>query len=276
MGTLLRMSLRSVGRDWRSGELRVIALALVVAVAAVTAVGFFTSRVERAMAYQATELLGADLVVESPQPIRPALRAEARARGLQVAETVEFPSVVLAGEATALTEVKAVSTAYPLRGQLRVSDVLFGEEHAVAGGPPPGEVWVEGRLLAQLGLNLGDDLHLGRRAFRIGRVLTYEPDRGDAVFRLAPRVMLNLADLEATGLVSPASRVRYRLLVAGPEAEQRGFRRWLESRLVPGEEVEGVKDARPALQTALDRAQRFLSLAALVAVLLGSVKKYER
>lgn len=269
MTAALRMSLRMVARDWRAGELRVVALALVVAVGAVTAVGFFTSRVERAMVYQATELLGADLVVESSRPIRPQLRAEAHARGLALAETVEFPSVVLAGEGGTLVEVKAVSAAYPLRGRLRVSEALFGEERVVEGGPPPGELWVEGRLLTRLGLTLGGRLQLGEREFPLTKVLTYEPDRGGALFRLAPRVLLNLADLDATGLVTPASRVRYRLLVAGPEAAQREYRRWLEAHLQPGEKVEGVEDARPALRTALDRAQRFLGLAALAAVLLG-------
>lgn len=269
MSAILRMSLRAVARDWRSGELRVMALAIVVAVAAVTAVGFFTSRVERAMAYQATELLGADLVVESARAIRPPLREDAARRGLQIADTVEFPSVVLVGETTALTEVKAVSASYPLRGRLRVSTALFGAEQAVDGGPAPGEVWVEGRLLAQLGLKLGDPLQLGYRELTVTHILTYEPDRGGALFRFAPRVLLNLDDLESTRLVGPASRVRHRMLVAGPEASVRAYRGWVEAQLQGNEEIEGIEDARPEVQTALDRAQRFLSLAALVAVLLG-------
>jgi putative ABC transport system permease protein len=122
MPAAFRLSLRALRRDWRSGELRVIALAITVAVAALTAVGFFTDRVERAMNAQATELLGADLVVESPDPIRAAIVEAAEQRGLDRADVVAFRSVVLAGDETALSEVKAVSPTYPLRGRMRIAD----------------------------------------------------------------------------------------------------------------------------------------------------------
>lgn len=269
MTAALRLSLRALRRDWRSGELRVIALAITVAVAAVTAVGFFTDRVERAMSAQATELLGADVVVESPDPIRQALLAEAKSQGLRTARIVSFRSVVLAGEETALTQVKAVSSSYPLRGRMRIAERLFGPEIETSEIPARGEVWVEARLLTQLGIELGDTLQLGRLDLPVTHVVTYEPDRGGELFRLAPRVMLNIADLDATGLVTPASRVEHRLLVAGAPAAVATYSRWLDGNLVSGEDLETVRDARPELRVALDRAQRFLGLAALVAVLLG-------
>jgi putative ABC transport system permease protein len=265
----LGLALRSLRRDWRSGEMRVIALALLVAVAAVTAVGFFTDRVERAMAYQASELLAADLVVESSAPPSTELADEAVQRGLATARTSEFPSVVLLGERTALAQVKAVDDAYPLRGRLRVADVAFGEEYPIEQVPVPGTVWVEARLLAQLDAEPGALLQVGARALRIDKVLTYEPDRGGSLFQLAPRLLLNRQDLASTELIGPASRARHNLLVSGAEPEIAAYRSWLETRVTAAEEVQGVTDARPEVRVALERAQRFLGLAALTAVLLG-------
>ncbi len=267
--TALRLSLRALRRDWRSGEIRVIGLALIVAVAAVTAVGFFTDRVERAMSRQATELLGADLVIASSAPVQASILEEARRRGLATAHTLSFPSVALAGERTALVAVKAVSAAYPLRGRMRVADALFGEARETDDIPAPGTLWVDARLLPSLGLELGDSLDLGARRFRIARLITYEPDRGGDVFQLAPRVLMTDADVPSTALVTPVSRVRYRLLVAGGEQGIEHFRNWTEARLATGESLQGVRDARPELRAALERAERFLGLAALAAVLLG-------
>ncbi len=265
----LHLSLRGLWREWKSGELRVIELALAIAVAAVTAVGFFTDRVEHAMSHQAAELLAADLVVTSPDPIRGEITAQAGRLGLRQARTVAFPSVVLQGEQAALTEVKAVSPGYPLRGRLRVTVSPYGTEAEVVDIPEPGSVWVEAGLLSRLQLSIGDSLQLGERQFIVTKILSYEPDRGSALFQLAPRVLMNEADLGATGLVTPASRVVHHLLVAGHEARVAEFQTWLEHHLRLGERVLNVEAGRPELQTALERARQFLGLAALVAVLLG-------
>ncbi len=268
-GGAIRYSLRSLMREWRAGELQVLALAVVIAVAAVTSVGFFTDRVQRAMLLQATELLGADLVVASGEAVDDALEAGARARGLSTARFVTFPSVVLFEDAAQLAELKAVDAGYPLRGQLRVSETLFGEEQARVEGPGPGQVWAEARLFQQMGFEPGDRLQVGEIELEVTRVLTYEPDRGGDLFQLAPRVMFNLADVPATGLVTPASRVRHQLLVAGDEAAVNEFRTWAAPRLAPNQRIESVRDARPELRQALERAEQFLGLAALVAVLLA-------
>jgi putative ABC transport system permease protein len=268
-GGAFRYSLRSLLREWRAGELQVLALAVVIAVAAVTSVGFFTDRVQRAMLLQATELLGADLVVASAEPVDTALEEGAAVRGLATARFVSFPSVVLFGDAAQLAELKAVDDGYPLRGRLRVSEALFGAEEEVGQGPAPGEAWVEARLFQQMGFEPGDRLQVGETALQVTRVLTYEPDRGGDLFQLAPRVMFNLADVPATGLVTPASRVRHQLLVAGEEAAVNAFRAWAAPRLAPNQRIEGVRDARPELRQAIERAEQFLGLAALVAVLLA-------
>ncbi len=257
------------GRYLRIPELRVLALGVMLAVAALTSVGFFTDRVQRAMSSQATELLGADLVIASSGAPRAALRQSAREAGLQVAETVSFPSVALYQDNTLLTEIKAVSANYPLRGRLRLAAQPLGEEFAAQGIPAPGEIWVEPRVLEQLGARIGDAIQLGDRTFTASRVLSYEPDRGGDLFQLAPRVLLNATDLPSTGLITPASRVRYRLLVAGPQAALARYRNTLERRLQPGEHLQDVRDARPELRAALDRARQFLGLAAVTAVLLA-------
>jgi putative ABC transport system permease protein len=253
----------------RTPELRILALGVLLAVAALSSVGFVTDRVQRAMSRQATELLGADLVVASSAAPREALRRAARTAGLQVTETVSFPSVALYHDTTLLTEVKAVDAGYPLRGQLRLAGNLPGEDFPARGIPAPGEVWVEPRVLQQLGAAIGETIRLGNRVFTVTHVVSYEPDRGGDLFHLAPRVLLNAADLPSTGLITPASRVHYRLLLAGPPAAVAAVRDALARRLEPGERLQDVRDARPELRAALDRAGQFLGLAAVTAALLA-------
>lgn len=183
---LIRMALRALRRDWQSGELRVLAMALLIAIASVAAVGFFTDRIQLAMERKASELLGADSVIAAPTPIQPGLAEEAGRRGLQTAETLGFRSVVLAGETTQLTEVKAVGPGYPLRGALQVSDAPFAPPRIATVIPSPGQVWLDERLMQTLNLQVGDALDLGARAFRVERVLAYEPDRAGDLFSIAP------------------------------------------------------------------------------------------
>ena len=265
----MSFAIRTLTRDWRAGELPLLAVAVAVAVTSVTAVAFFTNRVERVMQGQAAELLAADLVVVSSSPIRQALIAEAVRQGLEHSITVDFPSVILAGEDTLLVQVKAVDEAYPLRGQLKVAQQSRGPATATHDIPAQGHAWVETRLLDQLRLRPGEQIQLGERAFTIHRVLDYEPDRAGQLFRLAPRVMIRGDDLEATRLVTPNSRVRYRLLVAGPEATVEAYRSWLDESLIAGEELRGIRDGRPEIRMSLERAEQYLALAALVAVIVA-------
>ena len=271
MSAPLRFAWRTLLRDLRAGELHVLGLALAIAAGAVSTVGFFTERVERALAGQATEVLAADLLVESHREVPAAWRAEATRRGLVTARTLTMRSVAVVGERTQLVEIKAAEPGYPLRGELRTAAAPGGAETPATGLPAPGEVWVDARLLHLLELAVGDRVGLGAREFTIARVLTYEPDRGLNVFSLGPRVLLGWGDLAATGLVLPASRVHHHLLLAGEPRALDGFRGWLEPQLGSDHELEGVEQARPELRAALDRAGAFLNLAALVSVLLAGV-----
>lgn len=262
---------RLLGREIRSGELRLLFLALVVAVAAVTAVGFFADRVRQALEREAHQLLGADLLLIADHPWSPAVIEEAAKRGLQRAETRIFPSMALANGRAQLADVKAVSPGYPLRGALRTAPAAGAPDAPAAGWPQRGSVWLDERLASSLAARPGDTVALGQIRLRVAAILTLEPDRGVNFFSLAPRLMLNLDDLAATGLIQPGSRVAYRLLLAGEPRAVESFRAWIEGRLQRGERVEDARNARPEIRTALERAQKFLGLATLLTVVLAAV-----
>ncbi len=264
-----RLALRLLHRDWRSGELYLLAVAVILTVAAITAVGFFTDRVAAGMALSGTELITADLVIESSSPLADSLQSEARSRGLISARLLEFRSMMIATQTSQLAQIKATDPAYPLRGQLRLRDGFDRPERAVSGGPPRGEIWVESRLLRLLGIELGAMIGVGETHLRITAILSHEPDAGGNFFNLAPHALMNHADLESTGLISPASRATYRLLLAGDHQAISDFRRWVEPRLSPNAALKDAHDARPEFAAAVDRASRFLHLATLVTLLVA-------
>ncbi|WP_428633969.1 ABC transporter permease [Sedimenticola sp.] len=268
MKTLV-LALRFLRRDWRSGELRLLVLALTIAVAAVTAVGFFTDRVEQAMVRQANQVMAADLVLSSSRPLSDTFEQQAAALGLRIAHTLSFPSIIMHRDETQLVEVKAVSRDYPLRGELRIRPQATVEEQRVTTPPAPGNLWGEARLMAALNLQPGDKVSLGEASLNLERILSRDAALGNNFFRLGPEVLIALEDIPKTGLVTPASRVRYRLLVAGEPAQVESFQHWVKARLPRGVHLEHLSSARPELRNALDRGSRFLSLAALVAVLVA-------
>lgn len=267
----LTLALRLLWRDHRAGELVLISVAIVVAVASVTSVGFFTDRVHQALGRQANQLLGADLVIAAGRPIPAEFETEARARDLAVTRVMRFPSMAVAGERNVLASVRAVSSGYPLRGEMRISDLRQGAERRADGIPAPGTAWLDERLYGELGVQPGDKLELGRSVFTATAVVTHEPDVAIGFLNAAPRILLNEADIEATGLVQPGSRVNYRLQVAGAAERIDAYHAWATPRLKPGERIEGIRDARPEIRSALERAEKFLSLAALVSVVLAAV-----
>lgn len=271
MMRIVRLSLRFVRREWHSGELTTAALALIIAVASVSAVGFFTDRVRGAMSQQASELLAADMLVVSSQPIADAWIEQATNTGLDTALATQFPSVVLAGNKTLLAEVKAVTPAYPLRGEVRVAPKPYGPDAPTDLIPARGEAWLDARLMAQLGIEPGSPISVGASKLRATKVIAYEPDRGGDMFSIAPRLMMNAVDLPSTRLIQLGSRISYRLLVAGDTDQIDTFRAWLKPKLSAAVQIQGVRDSRPEMRVALDRAEQFLSLAALVSVVLAGV-----
>jgi putative ABC transport system permease protein len=271
MMRILRLSLRFVRREWRSGELTTAGLALVVAVASVSAVGFFTDRVRGAMSQQASELLAADMLVVSSSPIPAAWINRASKSGLDTALATQFPSVVLVGNKTLLAEVKAVTSTYPLRGEVRVAPRPYAPDAPTDAIPASGEAWLDARLMAQLGIEPGTTVSVGASKLRATQVIAYEPDRGGDMFSIAPRLMMNAQDIPATRLIQIGSRISYRLLVAGAADSISAYRAWLKPELPASAQIQGVRDSRPEMRVALDRAEQFLSLAALVSVVLAGV-----
>lgn len=266
-----RLALRLLLRDWRAGELSVLAAALLIAVSALTAVAFLTDRVGQAVALRAAESLAADLRIASTQPIGDAYLERARAAGLRTARTASMPSVVFAGEANTLAGVLAASPGYPLRGELRTSDRLLGTAETADGIPQPGEAWASPRLLARLGADTGTEIEVGATRLKLSRVLDHRPDEGFRFADLAPTLLINQTDLMATGLVQPGSRVSYRMLFAGHRAAIERFKSDLQSRLSEGERLSDIQDTNPQIRSAMERAGRFLNLASLVSVLLAAV-----
>src|SRR5215468_2354164 len=267
----LSLPLRMLGRDWRSGELRILALALVVAVASVTSVAFFADRVRQALVRDAHQLLGADLALVADHPWQPAIRDEIARRGLRLAENTTFISMARHGEASQLAGIKAVSDGYPLRGRLRTAPAPNVADAPAEGVPQPGTVWADERLAAALGAKVGDSVELGDATFRIAAILTLEPDRGASFFNLAPRLMLHRSDLAKTGLIQPGSRVWYHLLAAGERDAVDAFEAWVKPQLGRGESLQSLANARPEIRAGLERAQKFIGLTALLAVILAAV-----
>ena len=267
---LFPLALRQLLRDARAGELRVLFFALLVAVAASTAIGYFGARLNGAMLLRATEFLGADLVLQGSSPAAPEQVNRGTALGLQHARVVEFSSVIATDNGIQLSSIKAANATYPLRGTLRSAAEPYGAETA-GGGPAPGEAWVEPRLLAALDLKIGDSIDVGMKTLRMSRVLTYEPDRAGNFYSLTPRVLINLADLEATGVVQPGSRVSYRELWRGEPDALASYRDAVSKSLAANQRLQDSRDGNQQIGGALGKAERYLNMASLVAVLLAGV-----
>ena len=269
--TWLAFAARNLWRDVRSGELAVLILALVVAVASLTAVGFFTSRIGRAVEQQAGEVLAADLKLRSAREIPATYDVEARRRGLRAARIESMPSVVFHDAEQSLVSLRAVDDEYPLRGRLKTADRPFGPGVVAAGVPPPGAAWADSRLLARLGADVGAELVVGAHRVRVTRVLDYRPDQGSGFADLSATLLINRADLPATGLVQTGSRVSRAALYAGTPSQVNEFRAWLRAHKQPGERIQSAADASPQIRASADRAGRFLALASLVSVLLAAI-----
>ncbi|MBI3140760.1 MAG: FtsX-like permease family protein [Rhodocyclales bacterium] len=258
-------------RDWRAGELRLLGLALAIAVASLSSVSFFTDRLGRAVAREAHQLLGGDLLLVADHPWGADFRREAQRLGLRAAESLSFPSMTSANGASHLADVKAVQPGYPLRGALRTAPALNRPDAETRATPARGTVWLDERLAAALGAQAGEAVALGSGRFSVGAILTQEPDRGINFFNIAPRLLMHAEDLPATQLIQPGSRVTYRLHLAGEAQPVAAFQKWAQARLGRGERLEDLSNARPEVRNALDRAEKFLRLAALLAVVLAAV-----
>ena len=279
MSSPWQLGWRTLWRDLRAGELRLLIVAVALAVAALTAVGFFADRLQGSLARDARQLLGGDAVVASDHPTPRAFIDKARSLGLRTVTTSSFPTMARASEAqggaSKLVAFKAVPPGYPLRGNLTVADSPQAAGAQTRDIPARGQAWADASLLDALGLSIGDALLLGDTQMKVTRVIVTEPDRGTGFVNFAPRVMVNDADVPATHLVQPASRVNYRFAVAGPDPQVAAFVKWAQEQVkqpsIRGVRVESLEGGRPEMRQALDRAEKFLNLVALLAALLSAV-----
>jgi len=260
-------------RFWRLAEMRLLLLALLVAVVAVTSVGFFTDRADRAMSQQATTMLGGDMVLVSTRPINPEFIAEAEKRGLRSAETISFPSMVSALDSSdkfQLAQIKAVSLNYPLHGTIEVSETATSAvSNASLINLQNNEVLAESRLFIALDASAGKPVQLGKMQVRLARFIRKMPDQSTSAFQLAPKLILPMKMLKQTGLLTPASRASFSQLFAGGAGEIKDFRAWLKPQLKKTESIRTLDDGLPTVQQALQRGQRFLKMASLLAVILA-------
>jgi len=267
----LALAWRLLLRDWRSGELTVLVIALVIAVTSMTAVAFLTDRVGHAVQLRAAESLAADLRLGSSQPLPPGYIEMAEQAGLQTASVVDMPSVVFEGDNSTLASIISATAGYPLRGHLKIAPRLLAAAEQTNDIPAQGEAWASTRLLARLGADTGSVISVGRANFKVTRVLDFRPDQGWRFVDLAPALLINMADLDGTGLIQPGSRVSYRNLFAGPRAKISAFKEQLQAQLSAGEQLRDIEDSDPQIRSAMDRSARFLNLASLVSVLLSAV-----
>ncbi|WP_317984299.1 ABC transporter permease [Candidatus Dactylopiibacterium carminicum] len=264
-------SFRLLRRDLRAGELHLLGLALFVAVAALSSIAFLTNRVEQGIVRDAAQLLGGDLLVSADTPLPAEWIERAHGDGLRTAQVLQFRSMASTDAAAEMVALKVVEAGYPLRGVVEIAKAPGEASLPAKDVPAPGEVWLDEPLLVLLGVGIGDVVQLGYADLRVTALITNEPDRGMGFSSFMPRVMMNMADLPASRLVQEGSRVRYRLQLAGEPDVVVRFRDWVRPLLDRGQELESVDDARPEIRERLDRAARFLRLAAMLAVVLAAV-----
>ncbi len=266
-----QLALKLLWRDGRSGELTLLVLALLIAVASSTTISLFADRLQRTMTLQAAEFLAGDLVIASAVPIEPAWQAKATKLGLSQSQTTEFTSVLLENEQMLLASIKAVSNGYPLRGTLKVLEADDAPEMTIDRGPEPGKAWVERRVLSALNLQIGDQVTVGEKPLIISKILIYEPDKRGDFYSFSPRVLINHADLQATGVIQPGSHVHYFLQCIGTEPALVAFKDELKPQLNPSQRIMDTHDDRPELGAALQRAERYLGLSSIVVILIAGV-----
>jgi putative ABC transport system permease protein len=265
-----RLAFRNLIRSLRGGRLTVLLIALTVAVASITSVGFFIDRVRLSVEQEAAGVLAADLKLRANDPLNPDYRAEAERLGLATADVVSFPTVVMAGDASLLSSLYAVSDAYPLRGQVRVADQLDSDAYPVSGGPGRGQVWAEAGLLVRIGADIGSRVTVGAQELTVDRILKHRPDQTMGFDSFAPSLLMNLEDLEATELIRPGSRVSWAQLYAGRPSDLARFREWFAEARQPRERLQTADRTGDRTQAGVERAESFLSLASMITLLLAA------
>lgn len=262
---------RLLQRDWHAGELKVLLMALVIAVASMTSIGLFTERVERGMSNQSGEFLGADFILKSPLENDLSIITHAKKLNLSTSQSIAFSSVIVAHDEFQLTQVKAVDNDYPLRSQIKISEKLYGDERAIKNGPSVGEVWLAPRLFSLLNLKLGEFIELGETELKVTAVLKHDPGQASSLVTIGPRILMNIKDIHKTKIIQPGSRVTYMTGFAGELKNREKFEKWLTPKLLTTQSLVGGTEGSQAVNSAMDKATQYLSLASMLSVMLSGI-----
>ncbi|KEQ16324.1 ABC transporter permease [Endozoicomonas numazuensis] len=271
MNRSLLLSWRFLLRDWRSGELWLLMLSLLMAVSVSTSIAIFSERLQISLGRQVAEVMGADLVISSPRRLSEEVNQFIDSQPVETATVLEFPSVVMAKDEMQLVSAKAVTSNYPLRGHMRTADQPFEADEVAQDTPGKGEVWLEPRLFPLLGVEVGDTLILGEAEFKVARAITLETDRGSGFYSLSPRLMFSMDDLDETGIIQPGSRVYWKTLIAGEGDELTGFRSRVEPLLTDSEKLSLAEENREDLRSSVVLLKQFLGLGSIAAMLLAGI-----
>ncbi len=271
MCKLSQLAIKLLLRDWRSGELKVLFLSLVIAVASVTSIGLFSQRIDRSMNHQAGEFLGADLILNGTTSLDEDNLSEARKHNLKTSQTISFSSVIVANDEFQLAHIKAVDKNYPLLNSIRISDEPYGDEQVSYSGPASGEAWLAPRLISALKVSLNEYIEVGQIQLKVTAILKHDPGQTTSLISIAPRLLMNISDVVNSGIVQPGSRVTYSQLFTGTLADRQSFEKWLKPELKADETLVGGTESSQAINSAVEKARQYLSLASMLSVLLSGI-----
>lgn len=266
-----KLALKLFAREFRRGELTVISAAIALAVLTVLTLSMVTERIAQSIAQKSSAFIAADRVLASAHELDTAFITKAKQENLQTAQMVYFDTMLFANDEMQFTSVKAASNEYPLKGELKVKSSLLGETQVAQGGPKPGNVWLSESVFYSLNIDIGSQVELGAAVFNVEKVVVEEPDAPFNVFSSSRRVLINIADVAKTEVVQPGSRVNYRQLYAGDEADITRFYEWLKPQMAENQRWYGVKDRQSPISNSLNRAESFLLLAGLLGIILATV-----
>ncbi len=260
--------LKGIVRHIRLAEFKLLFLGLLLAGMALSAVGLFTDRVEQAMEIRISTILGADGLIESARPLDDEYISLAEKFGLDVARSVSFMSMVITATGSRLASVRAVSSNYPLRGEVLLRSIDGDDTSASVSAPLRGTAWGATQLVQDLKLKPASEIRLGNHLARFEREILLEPGGGASMLQLAPRMLIHIDDLEQTGLITPASRARFQLLVAGSKESLAAFGKALETRLKPDQSWRVADLRRAEVRNTIGRVVSYLRVAILLSVVL--------
>ncbi|MBB1404474.1 MULTISPECIES: FtsX-like permease family protein [unclassified Pseudoalteromonas] len=266
-----KLALKLFSREFRRGELTVISAAIALAVLTVLTLSMVTERIAQSIAQKSSAFIAADRVLGSNHVIDTSYIAKAEQQNLKTAQMLYFDTMLFANDEMQFSSVKAASSGYPLKGQLKVKSSLNGETEVANGGPTLGNVWLSESVFYSLNIDIGDVVELGAALFNVEKVIVEEPDAPFNVFSSSRRVLININDVEKTEVIQPGSRVFYRQLYAGDESDINSFYDWLKPQLKENQQWYGVKDRQSPISNSLNRAESFLLLAGLLGIILAAV-----